>query len=309
MQLILLQKVTNLGNLGDKVNVKPGFGRNFLVPQGKAVPATAANLAEFEARRAEYEAKANDALAKFPANEAQSQAKLNAVGQDGTQMAQQIPQMAAGMAGAVAGALGGALAPFGQAIQGFTQSAQGMLQQGMGALQQNAKAEQLTPEALSASGLTDEFGGGAGDLGEAGGGGSGGGGAGIGGGGTTPMAMLGPPATPTASTVPTSSRAMPPVPAPPTPPTAGPMGGMGGSPMMPPGAMHGAGGEGKDDKPGTKRVSVPSVKNGAPVQGRVAVPPTGPTVTKQVEGKTVATRRIVIPNDKNSEKADDDRSR
>ena len=62
MQLILLQKVTNLGNLGDKVNVKPGYGRNFLVPQGKAVPATATNLAEFEARRAEYEAKAKSQL-------------------------------------------------------------------------------------------------------------------------------------------------------------------------------------------------------------------------------------------------------
>ena len=48
----------NLGNLGDKVDVKPGYGRNFLVPQGKAVPATATNLAEFEARRADYEAKA-----------------------------------------------------------------------------------------------------------------------------------------------------------------------------------------------------------------------------------------------------------
>lgn len=58
MQLILLQKVTNLGNLGDKVDVKPGYGRNFLVPQGKAVPATATNVAEFETRRAEYEAKA-----------------------------------------------------------------------------------------------------------------------------------------------------------------------------------------------------------------------------------------------------------
>jgi large subunit ribosomal protein L9 len=70
MELILLQKVVNLGNLGDKVNVKPGFGRNFLVPQGKAVPATAANLAEFEARRAEYEAKANDALAAAEARKA-----------------------------------------------------------------------------------------------------------------------------------------------------------------------------------------------------------------------------------------------
>src|SRR4249919_1658849 len=58
MELILLQKVTNLGNLGDKVSVKPGYGRNFLVPKGKAVPATAANLAEFEAKRADYEAKA-----------------------------------------------------------------------------------------------------------------------------------------------------------------------------------------------------------------------------------------------------------
>ncbi|CTP87273.1 50S ribosomal protein L9 [Xanthomonas translucens pv. poae] len=58
MQLILLQKVTNLGGLGDKVDVKPGYGRNFLVPQGKAVPATAANIAEFEAKRADYEAKA-----------------------------------------------------------------------------------------------------------------------------------------------------------------------------------------------------------------------------------------------------------
>ena len=62
MELILLQKVTNLGNLGDKVSVKPGYGRNFLVPQGKAVPATASNLAEFEARRAEYEAKAKASL-------------------------------------------------------------------------------------------------------------------------------------------------------------------------------------------------------------------------------------------------------
>ncbi len=58
MELILLQKVTNLGNLGDKVNVKPGYGRNYLVPQGKAVPATAGNVAEFEAKRADYEAKA-----------------------------------------------------------------------------------------------------------------------------------------------------------------------------------------------------------------------------------------------------------
>ena len=63
MELILLQKVVNLGGLGDKVNVRPGYGRNFLIPYGKAVPATAENLASFEARRAEYEAKAQEVLA------------------------------------------------------------------------------------------------------------------------------------------------------------------------------------------------------------------------------------------------------
>ncbi|MGD2130199.1 MAG: 50S ribosomal protein L9 [Lysobacterales bacterium] len=55
MELILLEKVQNLGDLGDKVSVKPGYGRNYLVPSGKAVPANAKNLAEFEARRAELE--------------------------------------------------------------------------------------------------------------------------------------------------------------------------------------------------------------------------------------------------------------
>ncbi len=55
MELILLEKVLKLGGLGDKVNVKPGYGRNYLVPTGKAIPATAANIAEFETRRAELE--------------------------------------------------------------------------------------------------------------------------------------------------------------------------------------------------------------------------------------------------------------
>jgi large subunit ribosomal protein L9 len=63
MELILLQKVRNLGALGDKVDVKPGYGRNFLLPQGKAVRANAANIAAFETRRAEYEAKADTQLA------------------------------------------------------------------------------------------------------------------------------------------------------------------------------------------------------------------------------------------------------
>ena len=58
MEVILLEKVHNLGALGDKVNVRPGYGRNFLIPQGKAARASQKNLAEFETRRAELEAKA-----------------------------------------------------------------------------------------------------------------------------------------------------------------------------------------------------------------------------------------------------------
>jgi large subunit ribosomal protein L9 len=62
MELILLEKVQKLGDLGDKVNVKPGYGRNYLVPTGKAVPATPENIAQFETRREELE---KAALAKL----------------------------------------------------------------------------------------------------------------------------------------------------------------------------------------------------------------------------------------------------
>jgi large subunit ribosomal protein L9 len=55
VDVILLQRIKNLGQLGDKISVKPGYGRNFLIPQGKAVAATEANTAAFEARRAELE--------------------------------------------------------------------------------------------------------------------------------------------------------------------------------------------------------------------------------------------------------------
>ena len=55
MEVILLEKIANLGNLGDKVAVKAGYARNFLLPFGKATPATADNVAAFEARRAELE--------------------------------------------------------------------------------------------------------------------------------------------------------------------------------------------------------------------------------------------------------------
>jgi large subunit ribosomal protein L9 len=62
MEVILLQKVANLGNIGDRVKVKSGFGRNFLLPQGKATLATAANVAKFEERRAELEKAAREHL-------------------------------------------------------------------------------------------------------------------------------------------------------------------------------------------------------------------------------------------------------
>ena len=64
MEVILLEKVGKLGDLGDKVSVKPGYGRNFLIPQGKAVPATADNVARFEARRTELEAAAAEVVSR-----------------------------------------------------------------------------------------------------------------------------------------------------------------------------------------------------------------------------------------------------
>lgn len=63
MQLILLKKVVNLGDLGEIVKVKSGYGRNYLIPQGKAIFATKNNIASFEQRKAELEAKADSELA------------------------------------------------------------------------------------------------------------------------------------------------------------------------------------------------------------------------------------------------------
>lgn len=70
MEIILLEKIHNLGELGDQVRVKPGFGRNYLIPKGKAVPATPDNIAAFEARREELERKQRDALGKAEARAA-----------------------------------------------------------------------------------------------------------------------------------------------------------------------------------------------------------------------------------------------
>ena len=70
MELILLEKVQNLGDLGETVKVKPGYGRNYLVPQGMAVPATPANIAAFEARREELEKAAAEKLGGAEARQA-----------------------------------------------------------------------------------------------------------------------------------------------------------------------------------------------------------------------------------------------
>ncbi|MEW8508291.1 MAG: 50S ribosomal protein L9 [Candidatus Thiodiazotropha sp.] len=70
MEIILLQKVDNLGDLGEKVNVKSGYGRNFLIPSGKAVPATDENVKIFEARRAELEKEAAEKLQAAEARKA-----------------------------------------------------------------------------------------------------------------------------------------------------------------------------------------------------------------------------------------------
>ncbi|WP_129642835.1 50S ribosomal protein L9 [Peristeroidobacter agariperforans] len=70
MEIILMQKVANLGNIGDKVKVKAGYGRNYLLPQGKATLATPENVAKFEARRAEFEKVAKEELASAQARAA-----------------------------------------------------------------------------------------------------------------------------------------------------------------------------------------------------------------------------------------------
>ncbi|MBP1150442.1 MULTISPECIES: 50S ribosomal protein L9 [Methylocaldum] len=81
MEIILLEKIAGLGNLGDKVAVRPGYGRNYLIPQGKAVAATAEKLAEFEKRRAELEKKAAADLAA-------AQARAEAIGKLAVKIAQ-----------------------------------------------------------------------------------------------------------------------------------------------------------------------------------------------------------------------------
>ena len=86
MEIILLQKVDNVGGIGDRVRVKSGYARNFLIPQGKATLATAANIAKFEARRAELEAKAAGELSAAQARAKQLEGKvIRIAAQSGTE--------------------------------------------------------------------------------------------------------------------------------------------------------------------------------------------------------------------------------
>src|ERR1700691_2204494 len=86
MEIILLQKVANLGNIGDKVKVKSGFGRNFLLPQGKATLATRDNIARFEQRRAELELLAREQLSSAAERpEAKKEFRLTIAAKAGTE--------------------------------------------------------------------------------------------------------------------------------------------------------------------------------------------------------------------------------
>jgi large subunit ribosomal protein L9 len=86
MELILLQKVANLGNIGDRVRVKSGYGRNHLLPKGKATLATPENIARFEARRVDLLARASDELAQAQRRaEAFKEFQLNITAKAGTE--------------------------------------------------------------------------------------------------------------------------------------------------------------------------------------------------------------------------------
>ncbi len=263
-----------------------------------------ADNAQAQGGHAARDAGLNFATTQFPATEQSSASNLAGVGAGGKDPMSEFTQLMQGATGIGQGltsSLTGLMQP-------FTQMAQQIPQQGMQAMQAvmgvagkgaggGAAAAGAIPEELA--GAAGGLGGGAAELAGAAGG------AGGGLAGTAPAAQLGPPPTPSASTVPASSTTTPPVPAAPSDPTAAGRGGMAGMPMMPPGAMAGAGGAGGESKTDTKRVVAPSVKNGAPVQGRIVTPPTAPEVVKRVAGKPVAARRILAPDKKPDDDEDD----
>lgn len=295
--------------------------------------------ADSAAEHAKRDAKTNEAAEKFAAQDDDAAQEFNNVADQADPLAtqvespkadqtaamtQQLPQAASSIAGALSGALGGALQPLAQIPQQIAQGAQQAMQSGMGLFQQaaapvedagldSAPLDEIlsTPEDFAS--LGDGWGGdGLGGIGGGAGLGSGdlggGNGGGIGGGllgGTAPTSMLGPPPVPSASTAPSSSPVsrITPLSAPPAAPLANP--GMAGMPMVPPGAMAGANGSDKDAKADTRRVSVPAVRNGAPVQGRLTTPPPLPPVTKKIDGAPIVTRRVVVPGSKTDSAGED----
>jgi hypothetical protein len=272
--------------------------------------------AEAISEHARRDAGAAEAAEMFAAQDAEAAIMLDGVAtpDQSAAMAQQLPQTAAGIAAALAGALGGALQPLAQLPQQVAQGAQQVLQAGSGlfAASAGATAAPIDGLSLDASPALDEFdsliddfaapdGGGSGfDSVPAGAGGTsgGGGGGGVGPGVAVSAPALGPPPIPSASTAPASAPASPAT-APRPPAASGAIGpGIAGMPMIPPGAVGAAGATDKEAKTDTKRVSVPPVRNGAPVQGRLIPVPSPPQVTRNSAGKPVATRRITGPDGK-----------
>lgn len=244
--------------------------------------------AESREQHALRDAATRDAAAAFSADDENSATELKNVAEQSNTAIQQLPQIISGITGAITGAFGGALQPLASIPQQALQTGMGMLQN------TTTPSDYLNNTDLTDIPLFDEFddetfsdsqesatpGGGLPET-------------------TTPTATLGPPPIPTAVTSPSSI----PTSTPPTPhtgavppPRTGPMTGM---PFIPPGAMRGTNETTKEATPDTKRISVPSVKNGAPVQGRITTPPTVPVtkkITETPDGKPVATKRIIIPH-------------
>lgn len=88
MQIILLEKISGLGEMGSTVNVKPGFARNFLIPQGKALSATKENMAKFEAQKAELASKMSEAKTAAEATAASLEGKSVAIGRQASETGQ-----------------------------------------------------------------------------------------------------------------------------------------------------------------------------------------------------------------------------
>src|ERR1700753_2258567 len=250
------------------------------------------DMAAAEAGHAKRGEKTGDAMTQFPAGDKDSSKQLEQLMSAATQMPQQFMQAFGGMFQGLSQGMNQAMQ---QGMQMGTQMASSLGKAGQGAGLASELPADALGDALGAGGAALGAGGGAGaDL------------AGV----TTPAGNLWPPPGPSAGTYPMSAQQVPVPPSPPDP-GAGARGSMGGGmPMMPPGAAGGAGAGGSDSKADTKRVVPPTVKNGAPVQGRITRPQTTPEVVKRISGKPVASRRMVAPDDqRDDEETETDRNR